>query len=291
MGLDFDLSHASTVITATAGSVLSGNPTGASARKPDVIVTGTSGSVDFSNRTFDGLRIMTLTTGVTIAGATIANSGLITLGGATLDACSVFESPAAIALETDDLDLLDACTFTSSGTGHAVDLGTISASDTMGWSCFESGYAAQGGTAADRTILVNVATSQTLTINVAAGASTPTYYNTGPGTVDIVAGQVTTLIHVVDIGTSADLEDANVYLLADAGGPLSEGTVIIGASTLTDVNGEVSDTRSLASDQPVIGKVRRATAAFGTLYKTSPITGTINSASGLSLVVQMIRDE
>lgn len=291
MGLDFDLSHASTVITATGGSVISGNPTGATARKPDVIVTGTSGSIDFSNRTFDGLRIMTLTAGVTIAGATIANSGLITLGGATLDACSVFESPAAIALETDDLDLLDACTFTSSGTGHAVDLGTISASDTMGWSCFESGYAATDGSTGNETILVSVATSQTLTINVASGASTPTIYNTGAGTVSVVSGQVTTTITVVDIDTGSPLEDANVYLVAAAGGPLAVDTVIIGTATLTNASGIVTDTRSLASNQPVTGRVRRATPAYGTLYKTSPITGTIDSASGLTVTVQMIKDE
>ena len=290
MGLDFDLSHASTDITATGGSVISGNPTGATARKPDIIVTGTSGTVDFSNRTFDGLRVMTLTTGVTIVGATIANSGLITLGGATLDACNVFKSPAVVALVTDDLDLLDASTFTSSGTGHAVDLGTIAATDTMGWNCFESGYAAQGGIATDRTILVNVASGQTLTINVAAGASTPTYYNTGTGTVSVVSGQVTTTITVVDIGTGALLEDAMVLLEADTGGPLAQGTAIID-KVLTNASGVVSDTRSFASDQPVIGRVRRATPAFGTLYKTSPITGVISSASGLALTIQMIRDE
>lgn len=255
------------------------------------VVNNASSTVEITGGTWTGLGISTLRAGCVIDGLTWRGCDTVTANGASLANCVIDSSSNAVALDIADLDLLDACTFLSDGTGHAIDLGTIAASDTMGWNCFESGYAAQGGVATDRTILVNVAASQTLTINVAAGASTPTYYNTGTGTVSVVAGQVTTLIHVVDIDTGADIENANVYLLADAGGPLTEGTVIIGTSTLTDVNGEVSDTRSLASDQPIIGRVRRATSAYGTLYKTAPITGTIDSATGFTVTIQMIRDE
>jgi hypothetical protein len=115
--------------------------------------------------------------------------------------------------------------------------------------------------------------------------------NTGTGTVTITAGEVTTTITVVDIDTGAAISNANVYLLAAAGGPLSEGAVIIGTTTLTNGSGVVTDTRSLASNQPVVGRVRRASAGFGTLYKTSPIAGTINSVSGLDITVQMIKDQ
>lgn len=227
-------------------------------------------------------------TGQTLENNTFEDCGVITLNGATLTACTINSSDALV---TDDLDLLDACVFVSAGTGYAIDLGTISATDTMGWNCTDTGYAAQGGTATNRTILVNVASGQTLTINVAAGASTPTYNNTGAGTVNVVAGQVTTTITVVDIDTGSPIQNANVYVVAGTGGPLTEGDVIIGTTTLTDVSGQVTDVRSLASNQPITGRARRASPGFGTLYKTVNIVGTINSASGLDLTVQMQKDE
>lgn len=95
MGLDIDLQHASTDITAIGGSIISGNPAGASARKPDIIVTGTSGVVDFTGRLFDGMRVMELTSGVTLDAAVIANSGLVTAAGASLINASILTSAVA----------------------------------------------------------------------------------------------------------------------------------------------------------------------------------------------------
>jgi len=61
----------------------------------------------------------------------------------------------------------------------------------MAWDNLESGYAATDGSTGNETILVNVASGQTLTINVAATGSTPTIKNDGTGTVNVVAGQKT----------------------------------------------------------------------------------------------------
>jgi hypothetical protein len=157
----------------------------------------------------------------------------------------------------------------------------------MNWNCNDSGYAGTNGSTGNETIKVNVASGQTLTINVGAGYSIPTYYNTGTGTVSVVSGQVTTTITVVITGTTTPIQNARVYLVAGAGGPLSQGTVIF--NDLTDVNGQVEDIRSLASDQPVTGWVRKSTSA--PYYKTSPISATIDNAAGLSLTIQMIPDE
>jgi hypothetical protein len=54
--------------------------------------------------------------------------------------------------------------------------------------------------------------------------------------------------------------------------------------------GTVSDTRTFGTNQPVTGRARLSTTP-GSLYKTSPITGTINSSTGLAITVQMIPDE
>ncbi len=129
-------------------------------------------------------------------------------------------------------------------------------------------------------------TSGTLTINLVNGTNASTY-SSGGGTVEFVSSPVTTTIKVVDATSKANIQNARVYLVAGAGGPLTEGTVIF--NTLTDSNGEVSDTRALSSDQPVSGWVRKGSTS--PYYKTSGITGTISSTNGLSLTVQMIKDE
>jgi len=223
----------------------------------------------------------------TIDTCTFRRCDQVTAGGAAFTDCTFSRTTAASAVSATTLNIFDNCQFTSDGSSHAVNLGTIAATTAMNWNNFASGYAATNGSTGNETILVNVASGQTLTINVGAGYTTPTYYNTGAGTVTVVSGQVTTEITVIDVVTGLPLQNARVYLTATGGGPLSDGTVIF--NTLTDVNGQVSDIRSLAANQQVTGWVRKSTSA--PFYKNSPITGTISNATGLSLTVQMIPDE
>jgi hypothetical protein len=223
----------------------------------------------------------------TIDASTFRRCDQVTAGGAAFSDTLFDSSRATSAVSATTLNIFDNCSFVSDGTGHAVNLGTVAATTSMNWNCSDSGYAATNGSTGNETILVNVAASQTLTINVGAGYTIPTYYNTGAGTVSVVSGQVTTTLTVVITGTVTPIEDARVYLVATGGGPLSDGTVIF--NDLTDVNGEVSDIRSLAADQQVTGWVRKSTGS--PYYKTSPISATIDNATGLSLTIQMIPDE
>lgn len=245
----------------------------------------TSSSLDTC--VFAGLGISTLRAGVTATSCTWRDAGAITTNGAALDTCLISNNTAAAAIIGDDLDDYTDCTFESDGTGHAIDLGTISADATMGWDNYDSGYASSDGSTGNETITVSVDSGKTLTINVGSGYTTPTIYNAGAGTVDVVSGQVTTTIKVQDVTTGTVIQGARVYLVADTGGPLAVDTVIF--NELTDVGGEVTDTRSLGSNQPVVGRVRKATS--GSLYKTSPIAGTIDNGAGLTLTVQLIPDE
>jgi hypothetical protein len=57
----------------------------------------------------------------------------------------------------------------------------------------------------------------------------------------------------------------------------------------TDSVGVIEDNRSHAGNQPITGRVRKATAT--PRYKTGQISGTILSASGFSVTVQMVRDD
>lgn len=86
----------------------------------------------------------------------------------------------------------------------------------------------------------------------------------------------------------------NAYDFTVSGSPTTPATGTIVATGvmihgLTDVNGEISDSRTLSVDQPLVGWVRKATTS--PLYKNSPISGTTDSVTGLSLTTMMIRDD
>ncbi len=266
--VDFDMDTS----TATAFSM-----TGGSITQCNVFTSGAS-------QTLSGV-VLTDVTSSSIAntpvGCTWNLSGLLTLTGAgALDACTFNEGIDTAMVETDDLDLLGGSNFISDGTGHAVNMPTlITADDTMGWDCTESGYAATDGVTGNETIKVNVDTGITLTISVATGASTPTIYNTGAGTVDVQSGLITISVNVKDDNTGLNLENAHVWLGKDS----DKSTIINGS---TDANGNVStDITYPGSTTPTIGWVRQMDLS-GVDYTAKDISGDI-TATGLAFSVRL----
>ena len=223
----------------------------------------------------------------TIASTIYRRCNFVSQLGAVITGCT-FDAPNVTggAVIASNLNTVSKCSFTSSGSGHAVSLPTVDTDTSLTWDNTDIGYT--DASSGDETIVVSVNNEITLTINVATGASIPSIYNTGTGTVDVVSGQVTTLITVRDKLTKAVIQDAMVYVVADAGGGLSEGTVIIN-KVLTDSNGQVSDTRSLSSNQPIAGRARKSTGS--PYYKTEPIGAEIDSSNGLTLTLYLILDE
>jgi hypothetical protein len=94
-------------------------------------------------------------------------------------------------------------------------------------------------------------------------------------------------VTVKDVVTGDPIENARVFVEATTGGSAPEGTDIL--AVLTNASGVATGTTQYTS-QPVIGVVRRASSAYGTLYKPSPIDATIGS-TGLDLTILMIPDE
>lgn len=87
--------------------------------------------------------------------------------------------------------------------------------------------------------------------------------------------------------------DVNSYSYTVSGTPNTPatGTILASAviiSGLTDINGSISDTRSYTSDQPITGIALRGGTTSP--YKASPISGTIDSATGASITVPMTID-
>jgi len=88
--------------------------------------------------------------------------------------------------------------------------------------------------------------------------------------------------------------DANSFSYTVSGSPATPATGTIVATGVvidgtTDGSGVITDTRTHALNQPITGRVRKATG--GTLYKTGAVSGTINTTTGFSTTVQLIRDE
>ena len=104
--------------------------------------------------------------------------------------------------------------------------------------------------------------------------------------VTFISNPVTTLITVKNIAGTI-IVGARVYLVCGSGGPITEGTVIF--NELTNSSGQVSDSRSIASDQPVSGWVRMS--SLEPFYKTAYITGPIDSDNGLTITVGMVLDQ
>lgn len=121
---------------------------------------------------------------------------LVTQGRGTFIRCTFDKSIATSALSSDNLSIVTKCNFKSDGTGHAVNLGPISSNQSMNWDNSDIGYT--DASSGNETILVSVDSGVTLTINVSATASIPSIYNTGLGTVNVVAGLITLTITTQD---------------------------------------------------------------------------------------------
>ena len=208
----------------------------------------------------------------TITGRTFRRCGQVTQNAGTFTG-SVFEdSTAAVALVVDSLNDVTECYFDSDGTGHAVNLGTFTADTSRTWDNTESGYAIQTGTAANRTILVNIDSPYTLTLNKTSTSSHPTYYNTGTGTVLVVASS-SIYIRVQD-QAKANIVTAYVYINDDDAGTAE-------VNDTTDANGEVTDTYS--------GSITTATLRVRK-YGYKPFIDTVDLSADITRTITLVTD-
>ena len=250
-------------------------------------VVNNSATTDQIGCVFTDLGAFTYGSNSTQTNVTFRRQELVTQGSSIFTGCT-FDSPiGTVGLAVNNLNIITGCSFNSDGTGHGVNLGTIGTSTSLNWDNSDNDYTA--ASSGDETILVNYTdTGSPLTINVVAGASTPSVYNTGAGTVNVVSGQVTTKIIVKHPdGSLLTTLDANVLVEAAAGGSLAIGTDII--KGFTDSNGEIQDIRSFATNQPIVGRVRKGSST--PYYKTFNFTGTIDTATGFTQTCTLIDDE
>ena len=94
-------------------------------------------------------------------------------------------------------------------------------------------------------------------------------------------------------GKQITLIDANSYSFTVSGTPTTPATGTIIATAIiifgtTNGTGDITDQRSYSSDQDFTGRVRYSSNPY---YKSSPLTGTIDSLTGLPITVGLIPDE
>lgn len=144
--------------------------------------SSTSATYSFKGSSIIGWDI-TWKTGITCNFANITDCTVDQNGG-TFYKCAFKDTP----MDADDLSEITENSFTSTSTGHAVEIVSLG-TGTMSWNNTTSGYAGSNGSTGNEAIYVNVA-SGTLTINVADGATTPTIRTAG-AVVTVVTGQRT----------------------------------------------------------------------------------------------------
>ena len=280
-------------LTYSSGSATSMSMSGGSISGAGTTIFGSGQTVSgvvFKDRT-------SFTVPNTPIGCTFDTSGNISVSGGLTD-CIITNSTAASSVTTQNLESIDGCDFTSDGSNHAVEITDIG-DGTLIWKNTTTGYVAgdaSGGSVTpvtptstgNETIYVNALSSTDLYISVQSGASIPSIRKGASytGNVYVSANEVTFTLTVKNTSGTV-IQGAMVYVWAGAGGSMTENDPIIN-KVLTDVNGQVSWTGSLSSNQPIVGRVRKASEA--PYYKTSSVVGTISSASGLDLTIQMIGD-
>lgn len=109
------------------------------------------------------------------------------------------------------------------------------------------------------------------------------------GTISDFSGvSVNFSINITDSSDNSNVSDANLYVFANSGGNLPQGSEIINATT--DSSGNYSERLNLTPDQPCFIRVRSSSSSGGIFYKSSLSQSTITS-QGLTLQVSLDRDE
>jgi hypothetical protein len=141
-------------------------------------------------------------------------------------------------------------------------------------------------------LLFNAATTSLTASGTTATCTTSAVHGLTTGDYVVITGAgIEDYNHQVQVTVSSTT--VFTYTVTSGIGSPAGGTpVVTGAiiSGLTDVNGDISDSRVLSSAQPVVGYARKSTTATQ-LFKPSPMSGTISNTTGATFNLIAITDE
>ena len=223
-----DLQNAATSINLSSVTLIGkGSITGEDTR-PVMVFTGASGSAELVGCSLQNFAEVVLTSGVTVERGTIETPS-ITQASASITGTTIRTTAASsIAALTDpDFANLSSIAFEQAGAGHAFEIDTAGS-----YNLDNLKFEGYGATASDSAAIDITATTGTVTLNVLNGGDTPTYKTAGAAVV--VSNSKTLTITVREADGGAAVENARVFLEADAGGALpSDSPVAITRSGST----------------------------------------------------------
>lgn len=211
------IDHASTVFNLTNITIEA-----AGTNNPGRLVyNNASTSSTLTGCSFIKMGIFTLRALVTATNCTWRQCGQITLNGATITNSTISNSPATsavLAATPAGAALVSGTDFTSAGTGHAIEVTGTAANFTLTNNTY-TGYGADG--TSNAAVYVNIATgSLNLTIS---GGNVPTIRTAGCNVTVVTSART---VKVVVTSVDGPVTGANVYLVADAGGPFPSNVAI-----------------------------------------------------------------
>ena len=169
---------------------------------------------DFSGLVVVGATV-TLRPVMTFTSMAFSNCLSVTTTGSTVDNCN-FAGSKVVCSSLANMALVSNCSFTSAGTGHAIEVTGAAANITLSGDPF-TGYATTNGSTGNEAIFVNIATG-TVTITIGGGGSTPSIRTAG-ATVNVVSGATVTFtglptgsdIVILTAGTSTILAQVDAH--------------------------------------------------------------------------------
>lgn len=170
-----------------------------------LVFNNASTSATLTTCTWEAMGITTLRAGVTMDGCTSLLCDQITQNGATIQDCFITNNIATAAILSDAPNLISGTSFTSDGTGHAIEI------DTAGTYTFSgntfSGYAGTDGSTGNECIYNN--SGGAVTINVGGGGDTPTIRNGAGATTTVNNNKTVTFTGL------KDNSEVRIYLSSD----------------------------------------------------------------------------
>jgi len=280
-----EINHADSALT-LSGITINGVKTSITGSAP--ISKGDFEMVDNATLTWDNFTFNDLGTFIFQSNATcltfnFTRCGLVTLGGGVFTGAKFSNCPDAVSTVVTDLAELDDTEFYSDGSNHATELTTVG-DGTMDWNVVTHDYdAGVSGSPVTPTSTGNEdiyisATTGTVTISVASGATTPSIKSDG-AIVNVVAGLLPITISVKDAQSGLGIPDANVMILRDD----TKATIISGTT-----NGDGDYAESVASTYNGVAFIgwARQMDLTGIDYVQKDFSGTISS-TGVDIQVSL----
>lgn len=209
MGITVDLQNASTDVDLSNGTIQSSAPATATNR-PDLVVSGTAGTLDLTGMTLSGLRTIDLTGACTLSSCLVEALNL-TQSGATISGSTIRANTATQVALCDDPNFteLTDCSIVQAGSGHAFEITSPGV-----YTFTDLSFSGFGGTAGSNTTANSGANDAAIynnsggavTINVAGGNS-PSVRN-GAGATTTVNNTVNLTVSGLPINAEFTVADA-----------------------------------------------------------------------------------